>query len=40
LPRYGRPRISQNQLAAVSRHCEGGVCRSKIAILDDILGGT
>jgi hypothetical protein len=27
-------------LAAVSKHCEDGVCNSKMAILDDILGGT
>src|SRR5215207_8220208 len=34
------PRISQILLAAVSKHCEDGVCNSKMAILDDILGGT
>lgn len=33
-------RISQIKLAAVSKHCEDGVCSSKIAILEDILGGT
>ena len=33
------PRISQILLAAVSKHCEGGVCNSKMMILDDIPGG-
>jgi hypothetical protein len=34
------PRISQILLAAVSKHCEDGVCNSKMGILDDIPGGT
>ncbi len=32
--------VYQNQLAAVSKHGDDGICSSKVAILDDILGGT
>jgi hypothetical protein len=32
--------ISQIKSAAMSKHCEDGVCSTKIAMLDDIPEGT